>query len=253
MRAIKQNNGNRQMILIFDEVDDLLTFDLQSDEKLFKTFRSLSQRDDVRFIFSGTTTLVRRMRHPDSPFFNFCEPMLIGRLDEKAARELVTVPMATLNVVFENEMAIVERILAITARHPNMIQYTCSQLISRINEKRQRTITETDLDWVINSQEFYDYFESLIWGQATAMEKLIVYRMWNHKEFTKRDVEAEFERHGLPTAEVETSLQILTIYSILTRENRTYTKTFSEFAKLMEEQEDIEELAADYQREILNQ
>jgi ABC-type Fe3+-hydroxamate transport system substrate-binding protein len=38
----------------------------------------------------------------------------------------------------------------------------------------------------------------------------------------------------------------------LTRENRTYTKTFSEFAKLMGEQEDIEELAADYQQEILN-
>ncbi|MBI1930705.1 TIR domain-containing protein [Candidatus Poribacteria bacterium] len=250
IRAIKKRNGNRQTILIFDEVDDLLKFDLRFDEKLFKTFRSLSQREKVRFIFSGTTTLVRRMRHPDSPFFNFCEPMKIGLLDEKAARQLVTVPMGTLNVTFENEPAIVERILDITARHPNMLQYTCAQLIRRLNEKGQRTITETDLDLVIASQEFYEYFEGLIWGQATAMEKLIVYLMWNHREFTKRDVIAAFEERDLPTESVEASLEILGIYSILSRKNNAYTFTFSEFAKLMEEHENIEELAADYQQEI---
>ena len=251
IRAIKKSNDNRQIILIFDEVDNLLKFDLQFNEKLFKTFRSLSQRDNVRFIFSGTTTLVRRMRHPDSPFFNFCEPIKVASLDENAARQLVTVPMRTLNIAFENEETIVGRILDITACHPNMIQYTCSQLIRRINEKQQRTITETDLDLVVAAREFYEFFEYLIWGQATTMERLIVYLMWNDPEFTKRNVVAEFEQRGLPTEAIEASLEILCIYSILTRKNRAYTFTFSEFAKLMDAHENIEELAADYQGEIL--
>ncbi len=248
---VKHSNGNRQVILIFDEVDELLAYDLQFKEQLFKTFRSLSQRENVRFIFSGTTTLVERVCHPDSPFFNFCEVMKIGLLDEKAARELVTGPMRTLRVTFENGEAVVQRILALTARHPNMIQYTCDRLIERINEKQQRTITEADLGTVVASQEFYEYFEQLIWGQSTAMAKLIVYVMWSYPEFTKANVITEFKRRNLPAEGVEASLETLQIYAILSRKNGTHSFTFREFAKLMEERSDIAELVESCREEVL--
>ena len=177
--------------------------------------------------------------------------MKIGLLDVKAAYDLVTAPMHTLHVTFTDEEAIVQRILALTGCHPNMIQYTCGQLIKRINEKQQRTITETDLDTVIASQEFYEHFEELLWGQATAMEKLIVYAMWPYPEFTNTSVMEEFARRGLPTEGVEASLETLVIYSILSRKNATYAFTFRELAKLMETHSDIAALTAGYQEEIL--
>lgn len=247
---IKQRNTNQQIIFIFDEVDEILAYDIQEKEQLFKTFRSLSQHEKVRFIFSGTTTLVKRVSHPDSPLFNFCSPLKIGILEKKAARELVIVPMKTLGVKFENEAAIVQRILDLTAQHPNIIQYICDALIERINEKQKRTIEEQDLDMIVTSEEFYEYFESLIWGQSTALEKLIVCTMWSYPEFTESEAIEEFKRRGISSDGVKASLEILLTYSTLSKKNDKYFFTFREFAKFMEERSDIQRLTEQYQREV---
>ena len=250
VRNIKQSCSNRRIIFIFDEVDELLAYDLQEREQLFKTFRSLSQRENIRFIFSGTTTLVKRVRHPDSPLFNFCSPIKIGILEEKAAQELVKVPMESLGVKYENEARIVQRILNLTARHPNIIQYICDGLIKIMNEKQKRTITEQDLDRIATSQEFYEYFESLIWGQSTALEKLIVYTMWFYPEFTESQVREDFKKRGIAVDGVKASLEILLTYSTLSKKNDKYFFTFREFARLMEKRRDIKALTEQYQREL---
>ena len=251
VNSIKQKNRNQKIILIFDEVDNLLNYDLQFNEVLFKTFRSLSQSKNIRFIFSGTTTLVERLVHPDSPLFNFCEGIILELLDAEAAQELVTVPMKSLGVKFENEVEIVEKILSITARHPNVIQYICNQLIKIINQKQKRTITQKDLDEVINYQKFYDNFESLIWGQFTDIEKLIVYLMWSYSEFTEAQVFEEFKRRNLATKAIKESLETLQIYSTLRKKDGKYFFTFREFAKLMEKRSDIESLQGEYLQKVV--
>ena len=250
MGNIKQNNSNRQIIFIFDEVDELLAYDIQEKEKLFKTFRTLSQRENIRFIFSGTTTLVRRVRDPDSPFFNFCDLIKLELLEEKAARELITVPMKTLGVQFDNEAVIVQRILNLTARHPNIIQYICNALIEIINDKQERKIIEQDLDSVTTSQKFYEEFESLIWGQSSAVEKLIVYTMWSYPEFTESEVIEDFNKRGIAVEGVKASLEILLTYSTLSKKNDKYFFTFREFAKLMAKRSDIQALTKKYQQEL---
>lgn len=251
IRKIKDRHSNRQIILIFDEVDELLAHDLESNEILFKTFRSLAQREDVRFIFSGTTTLVERVKHPDSPFFNFCEAIRIGHLDQEAAYKLVTVPMGVVGVKFDVESKITERILAVTAHHPNMIQYICRELIKIINKKEVRLITEDDLEKVIASQEFYDYFERLIWGQAKDLEKLIVYTMWFHPPYTKKQVIEEFTRRGLATDDVEAGLHTLEMYTLLSRKDNRYHLTYEHFGKLIAERNEITTLADAFQQEVL--
>ncbi len=252
IRNLNQQSNNRKFIFIFDEVDDLLAYDLENQEQLFKTFRSLSQRENIGFIFSGTTTLVKRMRHPHSPLFNFCSPLKIGFLEEKAAEELIRVPMKTLGVKFENESAIVQDLLKLTVGHPNTIQYICDSLIQIINQKQKRIITEEYVNEVVTSQEFYEYFKSLIWGQSTALEKLIVYLMWSYQEFTDSEVIEEFKGRNIPIEGVKSSLETLLIYSTLSKKNNKYYFTFKEFAKLMKKRSDIEELTEQYQLEVIS-
>ena len=252
IRNLNQQSNNRKLIFIFDEVDELLAYDLENQEQLFKTFRSLSQRENIGFIFSGTTTLVKRMRHPHSPLFNFCSPLKIGFLEEKAAEELIRVPMKTLGVKFENESAIVQDLLKLTVGHPNTIQYICDSLIQIINQKQRRIITEEYVDEVVTSQAFYEYFESLIWGQSTALEKLIVYLMWSYQEFTDSELIEEFKRRNIPIEGVKSSLETLLIYSTLSKKNNKYYFTFKEFAKLMKKRSDIEELTEQYQLEVIS-
>ncbi len=245
-----KNNSNRQIIFMFDEVDELLTYDLQFQENLFKTFRSLSQRENVHFVFSGTTTLVKRVRHPDSPLFNFCDLIKLQLLEEKAARALIIQPMRAISVRFENEETITQRILSITAHHPNMIQYICTELIRITNKKQQRVISEADLDMVIHSQEFYEYFEGLIWGQSTDLERLIIYTMWPFSEFTEAEVIEEFRQRDIATEGLAGALETLQIYLTLSKQNGKYFFTFREFAKLMAKHSDIQTLAATYQQKF---
>ncbi|MGK7875346.1 MAG: ATP-binding protein [Xenococcaceae cyanobacterium] len=254
IRNLKQRNDYREIIFIFDEVDELLAYDLDTKERLFKTFRNLSQseNDNVHFIFSGTTTLVKRMLNPDSPLFNFCQGIKIKLLEEKSARDLVTIPMGNIGVKFENEEASVQRILGITARHPNLIQYLCDLLIKKINKKQERTIREGDVESAINSDDFYQYCETLIWGQCKAIDKLIVYLMWSYPQFTESDVIEEFMRRKLDPEGVKKSLETLQIYSTLSKKNGngTYSFTFPEFAKLMEKRSNIETLSQSYLQEV---
>lgn len=250
IRNIKQRYSSQHIIFIFDEVDEFLAYDIQNQEQLFKTFRSLSQRENIHFIFSGTTTLVKRIRNPNSPLFNFCSPIIIGILEKKDAEELIREPMRTLGVKFENEAAIVERILKLSAQHPNLIQYICDALIKIINQKQERKITKRDLDTITKSQEFYEYVESLIWGQSTALERLIIYTMWSYPEFSESEVIENFKQKGIPAEEVKASLEVLLTYSTLSRKNDKYFFTFQEFAKLMDKRRDIQALTEQYQGEV---
>jgi small GTP-binding protein len=243
---LRRLNGNRQIIIVFDEVDALLSYDLQFNEQLFKTFRSLAQAQDdrVHFMFSGTSTLVQRARHPASPFFNFCEEIKVGLLGENAATELVVIPMERLNIRFEDRASSVKRILDISARHPNIIQWICDKLIHLINERQKRSIVSADVEFVLESPDFYDEFSRLIWGEAKERPflRVIVYGMWSYSEFQEADVQKELANFSFPTQIIRENLETLEIYSILTREGPNYRFTYREFGKLIEKREDIKTL-----------
>ncbi|MBW4473849.1 MAG: HEAT repeat domain-containing protein [Stenomitos rutilans HA7619-LM2] len=250
-RTIKQQLPQQKIIFSFDEVDELLAYDLEHNkEQLFKSFRSLSQRNaDIKFIFSGTTTLVKQMSNPDSPFFNFCTELRLGLLERKPARDLVIEPMGGMNIEFEDEEVISEEILSITSQHPSIIQYVCDRLIRRVNEKQERRITREDLDTIITSDEFFTYFEKTMWSQSKSIEKLIIYVMLPYPEFTDSDVMEEFKKRDLPAKGVQISLKTLLAYSILKMVNNKYSLNFREFAKLIEQQRDIPTLISECVKE----
>ena len=237
---LKRSDQNHKFIFIFDEADQLLEFDLLHQEGLFKTFRSLSQHEGIRFVFSGTTTLVKRVKHPDSPLFNFCNSIKLELLERKAATELIVEPIKMLGIKFEDQEYIVGKILTISERHPNIIQYICAELIKAINKKQQRVVSIEDLTKLLESQKFYDYFEGLIWGQSTALEKLIVYTMWNVSDFSEHELIQEFQRQGISASDLAESLESLQMYSTLSKNNARFSFTFKEFSKLISKQTDID-------------
>lgn len=257
IKEIKNQTNNRQIIIVFDEVDALLSYDLKFQERFFKMLRRLSQEERVRFIFSGTSTIVQRVGNPDSPFYNFCELVKIGPLSESAARDLILVPMQALNVEFEDEAAIIERILNISARLPNAIQWICNELIRHINKDKRRRIQRADLEAVLSSQSFYDwFFKEFIWGEARdkmPLIRLVVYAMWSFSDFSQANVIKEFTARGLPTEGVANALRTLEIYSILTKEETRYRFTYQEFKGFIEKHEDINALFEASREEALKE
>jgi len=237
---LKREAGDRMIVVLLDEVDDLLTYDVERGESLFKVFRSLSQEGYCRFIFCGSKSLYRRIHHPDSPLFNFCKDIILGPLDEKSAAEIITRPMDDMDIELQDRDQLVDRIIRISSCHPNLVQFICERLINRIQAPR---ITLEDLHKVTTTQEFYQYFIEIAWGQSTLLEKIITLAMLNNQRFARNEVYAILEGMGIRNrAAIDEALEALELYALLRRDGKNYSYALTEFPRIVRESEDVEAL-----------
>ncbi len=118
-------------VFLLDEIDELLAYDTerQPPGQLFKAFRAASHEGVCRFVFSGSRTLDQHLRNPHSPFFNFCERVVLGRLQERSVAEIIRKPMQQLGLELPDEERLVLRLIELTSCHPNMAQWLCDRLI----------------------------------------------------------------------------------------------------------------------------
>jgi hypothetical protein len=228
VEGVHNASPDRRLVLIFDEVDDLLQYDNTRKTPLFRTARALSQKNVCRFIFVGSKTLAESVSDSNSPFFNFCAVMRLGCLDRTHAERLVREPLSEMGIGFDNESEVLERILAISAAHPNLLQYTCHQLLRRLNQENRRTIFVSDVDATVSTDDYCEYFTTVVWGQASDFERLIVYIMMisRRNEFTLEDVASELRKWNIPSTRLKKQIDILLLYSLLRRADNQLELTF---------------------------
>lgn len=129
-KAEKRRIQERELVFLLDEFDTILRYDKNQKPAalLANVFRSLTDERVCRFVFSGSRTLFRSLRDPASPFFNFCQEMILEPLDRESVAEIVSKPLAQLGIVLENESALVNGIVDLTSCHPNLAQWICNRL-----------------------------------------------------------------------------------------------------------------------------
>lgn len=250
---IKKRKPNRQMVIIFDEVDDILEYDQKNKYELFKTLRELSQNNICQFIFIGSRMLVKSVQDPYSPFFNFCKIMRLGCLEEKYARELITGPMKEMGIHFDDESLIVGKLIEVSSCHPNILQYICEQLLRQINTKNSRVITIEDSNEILDSREFKEYYTTVLWGQASSYEKLIVYTMMRNgvTSFNENMIRSEFDKLGVTAAHIRDALNTLELYSLTSTENGQFSFAFNYLTEIIKQKDidsDIEDLMEDIEK-----
>jgi hypothetical protein len=178
VREIKELDiGDKRLVLILDEIDELLKFDHNNDYELLRAFRMLFHERCTQIILSGFEVLYNSIRDMKSPLYNFGGELKLGPLGEKYALDLITEPMGNIGISYDNPD---DRrlILKYTSCHPNLLQFFCKQLIEKISEREteKRTIFKDDIEELFNVEydkyivnDFYMFFEDL-----DDLEKLIV-------------------------------------------------------------------------------
>lgn len=167
----KLSRDGKKIIFVFDEVDILVKFDRRHEYRLLHTFRTMSQNNYCQFIFAGFKELYHRKREIENPLYNFCKEIILTPLDRKAALDLITRPMDSIGVQYQNTEDR-ELILKYTACHPNLLQFFCEELIDKIEEhskvEERRTISRKDIEKLLNSKyenyimdEIYMFFSDL--------------------------------------------------------------------------------------------
>ena len=105
-----------------------------------------------------------------SPFFNFCDSLVLRPLDEKSITEIVTKPMRQLGIDIPGEEEFIQRFISLISSHPNLAQWMCDRLIKTSVANQ---ITVDALEQLASTPEFQEHYVSTAWGDATALEKLI--------------------------------------------------------------------------------
>ena len=129
-------DAERTILLMLDETNNLVRTDALRDFRLLVEFRGLMERTNRRFkvVLSGQNNVLRLTQQPNTPLAHFGQPICIGPLkgaDYKAARDLVTEPLAAVGYVFESPQ-LVSRILVETQFYPKLVQMFCRDLLAHV-------------------------------------------------------------------------------------------------------------------------
>ncbi|MFP4440780.1 MAG: TIR domain-containing protein [Chloroflexaceae bacterium] len=163
----------RPLVLLLDEVDKLIPDDRSNNWQLFNALRALANSGRIHVVLGGERVLRDALRDASSPLFNFANEMLIGRLDLRAAEELITQPIRQLEIELLDPPGIVRRIYDFTSGHPNIIQRLCRRLIEQINTAAIRRISLEGVNSVLEDPDFIrrDFLETYF-SRASALEHL---------------------------------------------------------------------------------
>lgn len=217
----------KPFVLLLDEADKLIPSERINGWHLFNTLRAMANSGWGQVVFSGERTLREALRDSTSPFFNFTNEILIGRLEFRAAEELITHPMKQLEIELLDEATTVRRIYDFTSGHPNIIQRLCRRLVMRLSEQRTHCITMEDLNAVINAPKFQEEdFLNTYWERATPLEQIISLLMaQKNKSYqlqTILDLLATQDLHPEPEVVKAALDRLVDLRSILTHSQAGY-------------------------------
>jgi hypothetical protein len=195
-----------------------------------------------------------RLRNPGSPFFNFCESISLGYLDTRSAIELITGPLAQMNIELRDQDRIVQEIIDLSSCHPRIVQLICQRLIEEINRKKVRYISYEHLQRLSGDRVFQEQYIRSIWGLATPLERIITLLL-NDDGSTLSEIEAALEKAEVPytPTELDTALSNLEMYSILKRVEGLYCFVPKRFPRIVRESMDIDREMEKYKREVQNE
>ena len=248
--------GDEPLAILLDEIDRLAMNDAAEGSPLFSTFRALSQSGQCHFVICGERALRSKLRDADSPLFNFCNEMLIGRLDYRAVGELVTKPFKQLEIELVNEQELVQRIYDFSSGHPNVVQRLCQRLVEQLNERQTRQLTVKDVDIVVSDPKFQRDSRNIFWERATVLEKLISLVMVEDQSCRSVDgVREALARHGVQAnfRQVDGALErLVELRSILRRTVEGYEFAVTAFPRILSRTTTIHN-AIEYQKEVFEE
>ena len=250
-----EEDTNQPFIVLLDEVDALVTHDLEHGLDLFRVFRALSQQRQCRFVFCGERVLHNQLHSAGSPLFNFCDVIHLGPLKEHAARRIISEPMQAMGIAIQNREEVVSEIIHLSSCHPNLVQYLCQQLILEANSRHSRLVTPADLKHVRHSSSFHEYFLEVTWGNTTALERAITLLIADHSSVTLGELREILARYAfsVPLEQLDRAISGLRLYSILVKNGQRYRFASQVFATIVRESQETDILLATLRNEMREQ
>lgn len=219
------NREAGSLILLLDEIDQLLKWDLQHEEgeapeAFFRSCRSVSQQSLAQFVFSGERIIANQFWNAQSPHWNFCKPLMLTQLGENETAKLISEPLLRLGIEITDAHAFEESVWERTSGHPELVQFLGDALINQLNEgdRKEFKVGVVDVEECTNRVEYAEQYLETYWGQSTNLERLISILLCQ-KNKNLKDIENDLRKLGVKAdqSELFVSLKMLELYGIVRR------------------------------------
>lgn len=214
--------NNRRYIFLIDEADRFIEHERAQNYPILNVLRRLSERGNCTFILAGFWQLYQHTALDyQSPIRNFGESLSVGALEKTACIELVTEPMRSMNLLWDNE-TIVEQLVDECGQRANLIAIACQHIVRNL-PPQQRTITAGDMHKALYSDEMRRALTGWVVGvteEEQTYERLVVYATIEREDFTTADLleMAKQQNLQLDTKQLEKTLSRLELAFILGRD-----------------------------------
>lgn len=220
---LRRSEPGTPLIIMLDEIDQLIAWDEERQEDsvpeaFFRTCRSISQEGLAQFIFSGERTISRKIWDPQSPHWNFCQPIQLRQLSRNATDRLISEPLAALGVALLEPEDFLERVWQLTSGHPQIVQYLGDSVVRRLNDRpgdKRDSVGRAVLDEIASTYEYREHYLETYWGQSTDLERQIS-RMVAKGVTETQDLIARLEGARIDAGVAQSALRMLELYGILT-------------------------------------
>lgn len=149
-----------ELTIILDEVDGWIYEEALTGWRMLDQLRALTDENRARVILVGYESLMAALGSVRFPFYLRGETNLLDPLDREAIDDLVTQPMAELNIRLDPESEMLETIWRETSGVPHLVQDICKHLMSfcLTGKPRKTVLTNADLRTAILNSQSHNTF-----------------------------------------------------------------------------------------------
>jgi len=179
-----------------------------------------------------------------SPIVNFGKNINLGTLEKEACRQLVSEPMAMLDIRYASK-DLVEKIITETGQLANLIAIVCDEMLKNLAND-QRVLNAEDVTRALHSWEVRTALATWMQlsddEQINRLNRIIVYATVKRGKFRLSDVINVLKKQGCvyTNEQLSQSLNFLELAFIIRREEEYYSYCVPLFRKrLMKEELEI--------------
>jgi hypothetical protein len=147
-RLVDQPEG-KQVVVLCDDADSWATLDAARGGAQLQTLALLNQEHRCSFVLAGFLGLLYAAR-PVRGRKRFGDVVRLESLDTESCAELVTLPMAALNVEYA-KAELVEHVARQSGGMPSLVSAICDQVVDRL-QRDQRIIERADVEGACKSE-----------------------------------------------------------------------------------------------------
>ena len=228
----------RRFVFLIDEADLFIKHEKENGYRILNMLRRLSEEGHCSFILAGFWHLYEHAVLDNlSPLKNFAEIIRIGALETEACRQLVTVPMQSMGLQYENP-GLVDQLLEATGRRANLLAIACYQIIEKL-QGDQREIGKNDVQQALNREKIFNALKG--WDamtddeQACRLDRIIVWSTVEMERFSFAELMALLNKQRVKaeTSRIEKSLARLELGFVLGKDEGVYYYRVPLFRKMI--------------------